>query len=172
MPFPSTCGGTVLNLHTTSLLLRITDNQTGVTVDDFASVYRVIEISMISTFAICSPRDWTGLSSIVFRSLECPGTFAAQLIRPFCESVVAVKEAGGDAIESEDRKIRKAGKVVSQWPVSEGFSVGDGCSFFNGVAKNGQRKDAFSARSICFPLLCPPMQYFCTSAGGAERAVK
>jgi hypothetical protein len=42
LPIPSTCGGTGLNPLATSLLLRVTDNYTGVTVDDFESVFRTL----------------------------------------------------------------------------------------------------------------------------------
>lgn len=47
------------DLRTTSLLLRITDNLTGVTVDDFESVFRVIEIATISMvpFAVRGTED-------------------------------------------------------------------------------------------------------------------
>lgn len=112
LPIPSTCGGTGLNLHTTSLLLRITDNQTGVTVDDFASVFLVIEISMISTFAICSPRDWTGLSSMAFPRLEFPNMIATQLLTAVLLPFVTVVKDRQSALEDPVATIVTAVKLV------------------------------------------------------------
>ncbi len=70
---------------------------------------------MISMFAICSSRGWTGLSSMLFPYLEFPQMIARQLLAPFFGPHVTVMEDGGTAGESPARTITTGIRVVLIW---------------------------------------------------------